>query len=143
MVLEEKVISGKLLTLIHVARQKLGMDDDTYRAMLFEAAGVRSAKDLTPATAERVLRHMKRSGFVPKESLGRRPKVATIYEPKLRKIEALLADAGRSWSYITKGMVKRICKVDAIEFCQGEELTMLIAALQKDADRRRNELRRR
>lgn len=35
-------------------------------------------------------------------------------------------------------MVKRICKVDAIEFCDSDMLGKLIAALQIDANRRKS-----
>ncbi|MCO2667365.1 regulatory protein GemA, partial [Pseudomonas aeruginosa] len=33
------------LAKIHIAKAQLGMDDDTYRALLARVAGVRSAKD--------------------------------------------------------------------------------------------------
>lgn len=36
------------LAKIHIAKAQLGMDDDTYRALLARVAGVRSAKDLGP-----------------------------------------------------------------------------------------------
>ncbi|WP_246189989.1 gp16 family protein [Pandoraea captiosa] len=119
---------------IHIARQQLGMDDGSYRAMLRSVGGVESSKDLTPMGAAKVLRHLERCGFVPKPSHGRRPVVARGRDRQMRKIEALLAEAGRPWTYLA-GMVKRICKVDAIEFCDEGMLAKLIAALQIDAKR--------
>jgi phage gp16-like protein len=129
------MIAKTVLAKVHVAKKQLALDDDTYRAMLRSVAGVESAKDLTPEGAAKLLRHMERCGFQPIKSAHRRPRVAASRSAQLGKIEALLADAGRPWEYIN-GMVKRICKVDAIEFCDGEMLGKLIAALQADAKRR-------
>ncbi|PVX80033.1 gp16 family protein [Paraburkholderia unamae] len=127
-------IAKSTLAKIHIAKQQLGLDDETYRVMLRSVGDVDSARDLTPASAARVLAHLERSGFKPTGG-GRRPRVAAGRAAQLAKIEALLADAGRSWDYVN-GMVKRICKVDAIEFCNGDALAKLIAALQIDSKRR-------
>lgn len=129
-------LSHTLLAKIHVARKQLALDDDTYRAMLRGVAGVESAKDLTPALASKLLRHMQTCGFAPARPIERRPNVAVSREQQIRKIEALLADAGRPWAYVV-AMVPRICKVDAIEFCDEARLGKLIAALQYDANRRK------
>jgi len=128
-------ISKSTLAKIHIAKQQLVMDDDSYRAMLRSVGGVESAKDLDARSAAQVLRHLERCGFQPKGG-GHRPRVAGSRAAQLGKIEALLADAGRPWEYVN-GMVKRVCKVDAIEFCDSEMLARLIAALQIDANRRR------
>jgi len=128
-------IEKTTLAKIHIGKTQLALDDDTYRAMLRRVGGVESAKDLTVEGATKVLKHMERSGFKPKASAKRRPRVAGPRTAQLGKIEALLKDAGRSWEYVN-GMVKRICKVDAIEFCDDVMLGKLIAALQIDAKRR-------
>lgn len=127
-------IAKSTLAKIHVAKNQLAMHDDEYRSMLRSVAGVESAKDLTSVGAHKVLRHLELCGFKPVER-SRRPRVAVGRVAQLAKIEALLADAGRSWDYVA-GMVKRVCKVEAIEFCDGEALAKLIAALQIDAKRR-------
>jgi phage gp16-like protein len=129
------MIAKSTLATIHIGKKQLALDDDTYRAMLRSVAGVESAKDLTSVGAAKVLKHMEHCGFKPKHSGKRRPRVAVARAGQLSKIEALLVDAGRSWEYVN-GMVKRICKVDAIEFCDGDMLGKLIAALQVDAKRR-------
>lgn len=128
-------IAKTTLAKIHVAKKQLAMTDDVYRVMLRSVAGVDSAKDLTPEGAHKLLKHLERCGFKPKRAAGRRPNVAGIHQQQLKKIEAQLAAAGRPWSYLD-GMVKRICKVDAIEFCDSDMLGKLIAALQYDANRR-------
>jgi phage gp16-like protein len=133
------VIAHSTLAKIHIAKKQLELDDDAYRAMLRGVAGVDSARDLTPQAASKLFKHMERCGFVPRVAVRRRPRVAPTRENQLCKIEALLADAGRPWAYV-QGIVKRICKVDAIEFCDGERLAKLIAALQIDAKRHRSRI---
>lgn len=129
------MLSKSTLAKIHIGKTQLALDDDTYRTMLRSVGGAGSAKDLSAAGAAKVLRHMENCGFKPKHSDKRRPRVAAPRTAQLGKIEALLADAGRSWDYVN-GMVKRICKVDAIEFCDDIMLGKLIAALKIDAKRR-------
>ena len=48
-------ISTRQKSLLHVAKAKLGLSDEDYRAILFSAAGVESSKDLDTAGFERVL----------------------------------------------------------------------------------------
>jgi phage gp16-like protein len=50
---------------IHVAKKQLGLDDDTYRALLVRVAGKPSSKDMTPAEQNAVLDEMRRQGFRP------------------------------------------------------------------------------
>jgi phage gp16-like protein len=130
------MIDRSMLAKIHVAKKQLALDDDEYRTMLRSVANVESAKDLSPAGAEKLMKHMERCGFRPTKTPHRRPRVAVNRAAQLSKIEALLADAGRPWSYVGS-MVKRICKVDAIEFCDDVMLAKLIAALSADAKRRK------
>ncbi|WP_244137136.1 gp16 family protein [Burkholderia pyrrocinia] len=129
------LIAKTTVAKIHIAKQQLAMTEDEYRTALRTVAGVGSSKDLTPEGAHKLLKHFERCGFKPKRDAGRRPSVARSRAAQIRKIEALLANAGRSWDYLG-GMVKRICKVDAIEFCDDAMLSKLIAALQYDANRR-------
>lgn len=51
------------LAKIHIAKAQLGLDDDTYRAMLWSVARVRSAKDLDAGGREAVLRHLRGCGW--------------------------------------------------------------------------------
>ncbi|HCA6404271.1 TPA: DUF1018 domain-containing protein, partial [Pseudomonas aeruginosa] len=56
------------LAKIHIAKTQLGMDDDTYRALLARVAGVRSAKDLGPRQVDQVLVELQRLGWKPKSN---------------------------------------------------------------------------
>ncbi|MFG6462287.1 phage protein GemA/Gp16 family protein [Roseateles sp. DXS20W] len=130
------------LAQIHIAKAQLMkaglLDDDSYRDMLFAQARVRSAAELDHAGRARVLAHMTRLGaklgHAGKPFAGKKRPLDR--QAQLDKIEALLADAGRSWAYLTKAMVKRICGVDALEFCTTDHLGKLIAALTYDQQRR-------
>lgn len=124
------------LAKIHIAKKDLAMDDDTYRAMLQAVAGVSSASALTPAGVNAVLAHLKRCGWKPKASknAGTRPQVAAERTALIGKIEALLAEAGRPWSY-ADAMAQRMFGVDKTGWLQPNQLVRLIAALTYDAKR--------
>lgn len=92
-----KTKANPALAKIHIAKKELGLDDDTYRDMLYGLTGKRSAADLTPAECVRVLKHMNASGakvtpFIgkpPARKTGQRRKIA---DPQLRKIWAMWLD---------------------------------------------------
>lgn len=129
------------LAQIHIAKAQLGMDDDTYRSMLWAVGRVESAANLDWAGRKKVLDHLKACGFKPKakttKHVQERPRNFGSEErgQQLKKVEALLADAGRPWSY-AESMARRMFKVDALEFCNPDHLQRLIAALSYDQTRR-------
>jgi len=53
------------LAKIHLARKGLGLDEDTYRQMLFTFGGASSAADLSATGRARVLAHFKHLGWRP------------------------------------------------------------------------------
>ena len=58
-------LTRKQLSLIHVARRQLGLDDAEYRAILGAAAGVASASKLDTDGLAAVIRHFEARGFTP------------------------------------------------------------------------------
>lgn len=76
--------------LIHVAKGKVGMADEIYRAMLREVAGVDSSKQLDPAGFAAVMNRFKALGFVnpnnreapPLDDEARRAGMATAAQRK-------------------------------------------------------------
>ena len=56
-------LSRDKLALIHVAKAKLRMGEEDYRALLMGAAGVRSATELSAAGFKAVMRRMAQLGF--------------------------------------------------------------------------------
>jgi phage gp16-like protein len=124
---------------IHIGKKQLGMDEETYRAMLLTIGGVKSSKDLTPEGINKVVMHLEKSGAVftrPKKA-GRKPhnlNSTSERAAKLGKIEALLAEAGRPWEYAVE-IAKHMYRKDRLEFCSHEQLSGIIAALVKNAER--------
>ncbi|WP_448646771.1 gp16 family protein [Pseudomonas mohnii] len=125
------------LSKIHIAKKDLGLDDETYRALLARVAGVRSAKDLNPRQIGAVLAEFGRLGWesTPAKKHGRKAPTAAPDRAKLvGKIEAFLAEAKRSWAY-ADGMAMRMFKVERVEWCEPGQLVKLVAALTYDARR--------
>lgn len=131
------------LKAVHAEARRLGLDEDVYRALIERVSGehgpaVRSSGDCSPEQLAAVLDELRGRGgrssgkSVPGGDWPGRP--AGVLPPLLAKIEALLADAGRPWSYAIS-TARRICKVDRLEWCDDAQLSKVVAALQIDADR--------
>ena len=129
-------IRKRQLAQIHIAQTQLGMDDSAYREMLWAIGRVRSAKELDWAGRKRVLDHLAKCGFKPRGGSGRPNNIDSADRgPQLRKVEALLADAKRPWSY-ADSLAQRMFGVDRIGFCTPQQLWSITAALSVDAKRR-------
>jgi phage gp16-like protein len=125
---------------IHQAKKHLGMDDDSYRALLLRVGGHASSADMTSAERNAVLHEFARLGFKADDQATRKRQFAGRPKnvrgvPMLRKVEALLADAKRPWSYV-HAMAKKMFHVNRVEWCNADQLHKLVAALQADANRR-------
>lgn len=128
------------LAQIHIAKAQLGLDDGTYRDMLWALARVRSAKDLDHAGRAKVLRHLKNSGFkpaAPKAPTPGRPRNIDSADrgPLLQKVEAMLLDEGREWAY-ADAIAQRMCGVQTVAFCEPHQLHKIVAAMEVDRRRR-------
>jgi|SRR3990172_11659104 len=135
------------LAAIHIAKAQLALDDETYRQMLYTIARVKSSADLDFAGRKRVLDHLRARGFKARPD---RQQAASHQHPgrpanmdnpdrgpSLRKIEALLADAGRPWAY-ADGMARKMFHVEKIAWCEADQLHSIIGALMIDQKRRRD-----
>lgn len=56
---ERKILLGK----IHIAKQALGLDDDTYRSIIFAAVGKNSGKDCTDRQLLKVVKAFEDKGW--------------------------------------------------------------------------------
>lgn len=121
------------LSKIHIAKKDLGLDEETYRALLSRITGQSSAKDLDPLQVAKVLQEFERLGWKSKQGRGK-PKPAADKAKLVGKIEAQLAEAGRPWDY-GDGLAKRMYNVDRLEWLDAEQLGGVVAALAKDAKR--------
>lgn len=86
-----------MIAKLHIAKAQLGLDDETYRAMLERITGRRSAKDCSAAELERALAECERLGFRP----VKRPFKATSKD-HLRIIYKLWGDLDRA-GHLTDG----------------------------------------
>lgn len=126
------------LAKIHIAKSQLGLDDETYRAILARVAGVRSAKDLSPRQIGAVIEEFVRLGWVPKVAQKKTraaPNPAIERRKLVSKIEAFLAEANRPWEY-ADALALRMFKVERVEWCDFHQLRSMIAALAYDAKRK-------
>jgi phage gp16-like protein len=68
-----------MLAKVHVAKKQLGMDDDSYRAVIKRVTGFDSAGYASVAELERILAEFKRLGFKSASSISGKPWVRKIY----------------------------------------------------------------
>lgn len=117
---------NKDLAMIHIAKKKIGMDDETYRSMLWTCARVKSSADLDYAGRAKVLAHLASRGWKKPTA----PNVTQLKKPLISKIGALLADMKLPWAY-AEGIAKQMYKRTKLEWCNTDELRSIVAALVK------------
>lgn len=147
-------VAAAEIKLIHIAKQALHMDDDTYRAVLAaKGNGATSSKALTAPQRRAVLAHFKACGFVVKPQPGSAAGKANGWArtPEMTRLRALwwaLADAGA----VTRPQTHQACDdaidawavrqlstaqppLDAVRFASAEQMRVLIESLKKWARR--------
>lgn len=117
------------LARIHALKNELGLDDDTYRDLLEQVTGARSAGALDERGRAKVLDRLR--------SLGAKGHKGTPHNlnspergPLLQKIEALLADQRLPWSYAV-GIARQMYGREKLEFCDQNQLRGVVTALVK------------
>lgn len=126
----------KDLAMIHLAKKELGLDDDMYRDILKQCCGVESSAELDQPNRRKLLAFFRGRGWGRKDHRQNRPKNMNVPDRSrlLKKIEALLAEAQRPWSYADT-LAKKMWKVDSLTFCEPKHLNGIISALVRDAQR--------
>jgi len=131
--IKDRKIGNREKALLHVAKAKLGMDEDTYRAML-AGFGVSSSVELTHARFDEIMQHLEAVGFVPVKSSARKPgtpvSAAEDRAPMLAKCGQILAELGLSWAY-ADGIAKQMFGVRRVRWCRPEQLRAVLVALIK------------
>mgnify|MGYP003593309142 CR=1 FL=1 len=138
----------RLIRLIHVAKRDLSMDDDTYRAILQRIGKKASSADLTIPELEKVLEHLKRSGFKvrsknksapkPAQAKQSRPLAQDLESKKIRALWLFLHELGAVKNPSEEALaayVKRIAGVDALQWISGQQAERLIETMKKWAMR--------
>ena len=98
-------IARKKLALVHLAKKEVGLDDDSYRDLLRQAAGVGSSRDLDDTGFAAVMERFKQLGFV-----------STAARQNL---------AGRHWTMASDGQVAKLRKLwEAYTDGKGNDTTL-------------------
>jgi len=128
---------ARLVKLIHVAKRELHMDEPTYRAMLLASGGAESTARMAAPALERVLAHLKRSGFKVRHKSAQTaaPSRALDTRDQARKVRALwlllhaLGVVRDPSEAALAAYVKRIAGIDAMQWAGGAQLHQLIETL--------------
>lgn len=121
-------IRKRELAAIHVAKAQLGMDDDTYRAMLENMTGKRSAADLDWRGRKKVLDYLKFKGF--SHQSKRRADPAMHKADLVSKIKAQLMSFTPSRSdFYADGIAMKMFGVERYTWCEPHQLHKIVAAL--------------
>jgi len=127
------------LAAIHIAKKELGLDDDTYRDVLWSICRVRSAAELDAYGRQRILDHFKSLGWnnkhhkLNKKRPQHRPHPSSDRMPLISKIDALLGNRPRDYA---DGIAKQMFGIRKIEWCNPEQLRKIVAALIYDQKRK-------
>jgi phage gp16-like protein len=114
------------IKLIHVARQKVSMDEDTYRALLHDRFNVSSSNNLNDKQRSELLDHFKSLGF---KFVRTRPAPAADKAAQVGKIRALLISLDNKPDAYADGMAKQMFNIDRFEWCAPQQIGKIIAAL--------------
>lgn len=128
----------RLIKLIHVAKRDLALDDDSYRAILQRIGKKTSAADLTVPELEKVLEHMKCSGFKVRSKKGDRPQASDDQSKMIRGLWLELAgmEVVRNSSEAALGaFVKRMAKVDTLQWLSTEQASQVTEHLKEWLER--------
>lgn len=155
--MQQQTINNDQKKLIHIAKKKLGLDDETYRDLLQSVAGVRSSKDLSPGQFSLVMTRMEKCGFayVRKvqgtdfkkyldkwaNAVGERPDMAT--PAQLAKIEEAWESLPWYWmrgekadkDRALRGFIRRLSHVADLRFLTFTQAANIIEAIKMIAAR--------
>jgi len=126
-----ELIGNREKALIHVAKHQLGIDDDTYRAML-ESVGVSSSKELDCQRFDEVMQMLRNAGFKPVHESAR--KSGMQHRPPrdrlrmLAYVESILAGLELPWSY-ADGIARKMFGIDRLRFCDASQTYKILQAL--------------
>lgn len=121
-------LTPHMIKLLHVARSKVGMDEDHYRAML-SGFGAKSSKDkaLQPAHYFEMMRKFAQLGFIP---TAKPATAAGGSRGQMREIERLCTEHQVDAKRLA-GICKRVTGRDALKWCDRKDLSKLIQALRR------------
>lgn len=126
------------LAQIHIAKKDLGLDDETYRDMLFTIARVRSSGELDHAGRAKVLDHVKSRGWKPKTSPMKARQTDDLQINMCRALWLELHAAGKVYNPEESALqryAQRQTKVARLEWLNQKQMNTVIESLKKWLDR--------
>lgn len=125
-------IRKSALAKIHIAKNQLGLEEETYRDLLEQLTGKRSAAKLNAIELNQVLEFFRKSGF--KTKLSPRTKDKKIKEPKdkVRALWITLYQEGKVKDRSEAGLnkfIKRQTGVERIDWLLPKQAAAVIEAL--------------
>ncbi|EGL6630141.1 regulatory protein GemA [Salmonella enterica] len=127
----------KLIQLIHIAKNKLGIDTDTYRQMLLSITGIPSTSTMNPGQLTKVLNAMKGKGFRVKPAAKARSSRPLVDTPQVKKLRALWLEMHHqgkvrdSSEAALQSWVKRETGVDKLQWLEPGMASLCIEKLKK------------
>lgn len=124
----------KFIRLIHVAKRELGLDEDTYRAMLVNVTGMDSTKTMPLYKLEAVVKHLKQTGFKVRSKPQTRSLADDAQSKKIRALWLDMHDEGivkNPSEAALASYVKRLTSVDRLEWLSTEQASSVIETLKK------------
>lgn len=119
---KQKAYRNKLITLVHVAKRDMALDEETYRAILVAQGGGDSLSAMANGNINKVLDYMKAQGFKLRKTKTDRKQAKSHYAGKVRALWLFLHELGvvrdPSEAALT-AYVKRIAKVDDMQWMRG------------------------
>lgn len=135
-------VTKKQIALLHVAKRNLGLDDDTYRAILARYGRAESAADLDLAGFNHVMRYLTACGFRStwtKRTYGYRPTMATPPQVDLiRSLWRKFRGADDPDDVELNKWLHRFHKVGALRFVDNKKAAKVISALRAMIARKEN-----
>jgi phage gp16-like protein len=132
----------RLVTLIHVAKSKLLLDNETYRLLLEEETGKSSTKLMQVWELEKVMKRLKSSGFkVRKPLVSKRAQAADPQAQKIRALWLELHESGLVRDPSESAMcryVERQTKVEALQWLNPHQASKVIEALKQWLQRKQS-----
>lgn len=104
------MISNAQKAILHVAKAKLHLEDDFYRSILRENAGVESSTDLTNKGFDKVMKRLEQLGFYNTARRRKGRPLDSITPEQLAHIRDLYGQLGWSEQSRQMGFNKRCCR---------------------------------
>jgi len=125
-----KTKKGQLIRLIHVAKQKVGLTEEEYRALLEGISGKTSSTELTITELEAVLKAFKRLGFQVKKMAATPDEVGRATADQIDYIKGLWELSARvKTEAALNAFIKRITGVPYLRWLDKQAAQKVILAV--------------